>query len=121
MSDSREREHISTERLGGFCPFQNDSKDLAISVAYLIEKTPILLAVPKSLANSEMVSLQISDFEKDLFFLFLTPELGKYPLSTSLSDDCESEHGSKDKGGDEKVICLQNASIRSELNHIKVC
>ena len=79
------------------------------------------MAVPKSLANSEMVSLYISDFEKDIFFLFLTPKLGKYPFSTSLSDDCKSEHGSKDKGGDEKVNCLQNASISSELNHVKVC
>ena len=90
-----------------------------------LEAAPIIhfqiMAIPKSLANSEMVSLQISDFEKDIFFLFLTPELGKYPLSTSFSDDCESEHGSKDKGGDEKVICLQNASINSELGHIKVC
>ena len=55
---------------------------------------------------------------KTFFFLFLTPELGKYPLSTSLSDDCKSEHGSKDKGGDEKVICLQNSSINSELGHV---
>ena len=68
-----------------------------------------------------MVSLQISDLEKDIFFLFSTPELGKCPLSTYFSDDCESEHESKDKGGDEKVICLQNASFSSELGHIKVC
>ena len=125
VSDSRERAHFHWAAWRFLPIFTISSKMIQKTGQFLLlaslKRHQFYWQFQKVWPTRKWFPCRYLTLRKTFFFLFLTPELGKCPLSTSLSDDCKSEHGSKDKGGDEKVICLQNASINSELNHVKVC